>query len=141
MNFVRLLLQNGDVVMHEYLTVPRLRKLYNSASNMSHLRMLLRRRTRYPIFLLQDVDKLLRKLMSKHVDDHYNNDNDIRAVMLDEDAYTGPPDQIHFPKPFRELFIWAVLMNRWVMNLDTTESTVKTKGSVMRTFSMKRLGF
>ncbi len=31
-NFVKLLLQNGVVIMKEYLTIPRLRKLYNSVS-------------------------------------------------------------------------------------------------------------
>ena len=64
--------------------------------------------------MLQDVDKLLRKLMSKHVDDHYDKDNDVGAVLRNEDAFTGPQDQITFPKPFRELFVWSVLMNRCV---------------------------
>lgn len=114
-NFVRLLLQNS-VVMHEYLTVPMLRKLYNSAPKMSHLRDQLTRYAHYnphcTVFLLQDVNRLLRKLLGKHTDEQYRTDNNVAEVMKNEDAYTGEEGKLYFQYPFRELFLWAVLMNR-----------------------------
>ena len=49
----------------------------------------------------------------KHNDDHYQNDNDVSGVMKNEDSYNTETEN-SFPTPFRELFLWAVLMNRSV---------------------------
>ncbi|ELT87598.1 hypothetical protein CAPTEDRAFT_226576 [Capitella teleta] len=102
-NFVRLLLQNG-LVMHEYLTVSRLRFLYNAAPKMSHLRMLLMKQCSNLVFCLKDVAELLRKLIGHHHEELY--ERDVPPDANDEDI---------FEQPFRELFLWSVLMNRQEM--------------------------
>jgi hypothetical protein len=52
-------------------------------------------------FCLRDIAQLLRKLIGHHHDDLYEKDMDVRTEN----------DEV-FSKPFRELFLWSVLMNR-----------------------------
>lgn len=66
--------------------------------------------TRYPTFTLKDVGKLLRKVMSKYDDEIYQSDDDMNRMMSREESIVE--GDLLFPKPFRELFLWAVLMNR-----------------------------
>ena len=82
------------------------------AQKMTHLWRLLSEHTSASIFCLADVGKLLRKLIGKHHDEIYQNDNDIKMITMLEDVKEPLENEISFPKPFRELFLWAVLMNR-----------------------------
>ena len=65
------------------------------------------------VFTLSDVQRFLRKLVSKHNDELYAIDDDYHLVLKDDTSYKGDVDI--FPHPFRELFLWAVLSNRYDM--------------------------
>lgn len=61
-------------------------------------------------FNLRDVSRLLRKLMSKHTNEIYRDDGVSNSVDVEEVAALNNKP---FPKPMRELFLWAVLMCRY----------------------------
>ncbi|CAH1785123.1 unnamed protein product [Owenia fusiformis] len=109
-DFVRLLLQNG-LVMKEYLTVYRLRNLYNKMPRNCHLKDLLSEITKHKssMYCLHDVQSLLKTLVKKYHHHLYNNDT---MVLVQDERMQATLSYETFHKPFRELFIWAVLMNR-----------------------------
>ncbi|XP_070540267.1 transient receptor potential cation channel subfamily M member-like 2 [Ptychodera flava] len=161
--FVKLFLENR-VIMQEYLTVARLRKLYNSAppdSNFRTLMGMLPACKQEGPFSLRDIGRLIGKMMGGHYEPLYLRDKkfkgtarDLRALAAlsmnltgmsavhmayqeyqknyqdasqdsegkdDEDVeepmgsfeLTNPA--MNFSKPFRELFLWAILMGRLEM--------------------------
>ena len=118
--FVRLLLQHG-VVMRDFLTVRRLRLLYNYAGRGSFLRRLLATTSGGQArFLLHHVKALLERLLERSVEEVYSLDVDEEDKVNGEpllvtqqfDDFFSPISEARFQKPFKELFLWAVLMNR-----------------------------
>lgn len=68
------------------------------------------------------MSRLLRKLLGKHIDEIYMSDTGettsdtpiIRTQMKSTVSLRYEEEhELAFDKPFRELFIWAVLMNRY----------------------------
>ncbi|XP_071947504.1 transient receptor potential cation channel subfamily M member 3-like [Antedon mediterranea] len=152
-DFLELFLEKG-AIMKEYLTVSRLRDLYNKAETNNFFRTFIVDITRGELadpFYLHHVRKLIRSLMGAHEAPLYNHDRNISAIgpeckalvamstclsglMLPYVAQveflnvTSNNEQLsigenfsvaelvnpgmHFPRPFRELFLWAVLVGR-----------------------------
>ncbi|XP_077992879.1 transient receptor potential cation channel subfamily M member 8-like [Glandiceps talaboti] len=168
-DFVKLLLENG-VIMQEYLTVARLRKLYNSAADSSNFRIVMKKLTnskRAGPFSLRDVGQCIGKMMGAHFEPLYLRDRkfkgasrDLKALVAlsmnltgmsvihkayqeyqkthgnnkvvrerrEGDREEGQGEEetemgsfeltnpaMNFEKPFRELFLWAILMGRLEM--------------------------
>nr|XP_006816420.1 PREDICTED: transient receptor potential cation channel subfamily M member 3-like [Saccoglossus kowalevskii] len=162
-DFVQLFLENG-VIMQEYLTVSRLRYLYNSCEADSNFRKIMRSLTnskKKGPFTLRDVGQCIRKIVGAHYEPLYLRDRKFRGTRRDvkalvalsvnltgmgivhkaqqeylksekmEERHTEEDDDddddddleylssfqltnpgMNFEKPYRELFIWAVLMGR-----------------------------
>ncbi|XP_033125052.1 transient receptor potential cation channel subfamily M member 1-like [Anneissia japonica] len=152
-DFLQLFLENG-AIMKEYLTVARLRDLYNKAEMNNFVRKLLASTTRGLLtgpFYLHHVRSLIRSLTGAHDAPLYHHDRNISTIgpeckalvamstclsgfMLphqahvaymniashDDQIYIGESFSIaelvnpgmHFQRPFRELFLWAVLVSR-----------------------------
>lgn len=106
--FVKLLLKRG-IVMRDYLTVGLLRTLYNECirENEGALVVLkdLTHKDRY--FNLRDISNFLGFLMRKHRHDIYQRDITCKRGI----ESTGISAE-HFEQPFRELFIWAIVVLR-----------------------------
>lgn len=142
-DFVRLFLANG-VSMRDFLTVPRLRRLYNSADPGSHLYSFLANfaGVSNPPYSLKDIGVLIEELVGAYyeplylVDTPHANALAAGAAALFGAAPTSentgnegvllvkfqPNNRVkvahsatRFEKPFRELFLWAVLLNRFEM--------------------------
>uniref|UniRef100_A0A914VVE5 Uncharacterized protein n=1 Tax=Plectus sambesii TaxID=2011161 RepID=A0A914VVE5_9BILA len=115
-DFVRLLLLRG-VDIKNYLTVNRLRYLYNTCPPGSFIYILLgsvaHKRTKY---FLCDVKVVLEQQIGKKMDDVYALDSE-EATQSHLDRQKKSVESIayndaSFDKPFKELFFWAVLVNR-----------------------------
>ncbi|XP_022255565.1 transient receptor potential cation channel trpm-like [Limulus polyphemus] len=125
--FVKLLLLNG-VVMKDYLTVGRLRHLYNAcifasiyylldyilmekSKRNSHPRLLVFLRSVSPTVtdnvMLWDIHLLLRHLMRMHNWYYYSD----KTKVVDHLPHVIGSAE-NFDKPFRELFLWAVFLQR-----------------------------
>lgn len=143
-DFVRLFLANG-VSMRDFLTLPRLRKLYNSADPGSHLYSLLSNVAGVSDspYSLKDIGVLIKELIGAYYEPLYLVDRPHANALAARAAglFGAAPDQAknesegfpsvkfqpsdakcrvqvahsatRFEKPFRELFLWAVLMNRY----------------------------
>jgi len=145
-DFVRLFLANG-VSMRDFLTVPRLRKLYNSADPGSHLYSLLSNiaGVSNAPYSLKDIVVLIEELVGAYYEPLYLVDTPHANALAagtaalfgatlntaenvdGEDGEGGvlsvkfqPNSKVkvahsatRFEKPFRELFLWAVLLNRF----------------------------
>ncbi|XP_042906195.2 transient receptor potential cation channel subfamily M member 3 [Parasteatoda tepidariorum] len=111
--FVRLLLKRG-IVMRDYLTVGLLRTLYNEciSENEAALVVLkdLTHKDRY--FNLRDISNFLGFLMRKHRHDVYQRDITCKRG-IESTGISGE----HFEQPFRELFIWSIIVLRTEMAL------------------------
>ncbi|XP_072177786.1 transient receptor potential cation channel subfamily M member-like 2 [Diadema setosum] len=156
-DFLRLFIERGAIIK-DYLTVARLRRLYNSAPDSCFLRTLLDdvlgRKPGQPIFL-HDIGILIKYLTGAHHEPLYTNDQhyrhlnrETRALIILSTSLSGmnllhlaqeeyvhslkhgrslttgashlsvmelANPGMHFHNPFRELFIWAVLMDRLEM--------------------------
>ncbi|XP_072042106.1 transient receptor potential cation channel subfamily M member-like 2 [Amphiura filiformis] len=150
--FLRLFLEHG-AIMKEYLTVSRLRRLYNAADADHHLRVMLstitKNKPHLPIYL-HDIGRLLHYLTGAHHEPLYQLDKRVKCIgrgslslmvlstslsgtnlvqkaqeefvrSEGRDFTTGSKalsmielanPGLHFEQPFKELFLWAVLMNR-----------------------------
>ncbi|KAJ7392349.1 hypothetical protein OS493_012008 [Desmophyllum pertusum] len=143
-DFVKLFLANG-VSMRDFLTVPRLRRLYNSAEPGSHLYSLLTNIAGVSDapYSLKDIGVLIEELVGAYYEPLYLVDTphtntlaarvaglfgavpnvDGEGGVLSPSVKFQPSDTngrvqvahnaTRFEKPFRELFLWAVLMNRY----------------------------
>ena len=75
---------------------------------------------------LRAVGKLVRQLIRKRDDIIYMEDRNVDEIMRDETWYNKAYSDGTFRKPFHEIFLWAVLMNRWVRgHIDTTGTGAK----------------
>ncbi|XP_067038540.1 transient receptor potential cation channel subfamily M member 3-like isoform X2 [Acropora muricata] len=107
-DFVKLFLAHG-VSMRDFLTVSRLTKLYNSADPGNHLYSLLSNIAGVPSgpYSLRDISFLLEELIGAHREPLYSGDTP-RTNELPPSASAR-----RFEKPFRELLLWAVLLNHF----------------------------
>ncbi|XP_035224891.1 transient receptor potential cation channel subfamily M member 1-like isoform X2 [Stegodyphus dumicola] len=119
--FVKLLLKRG-IVMRDYLTVGLLRTLYNEClcENEAALAVLkdLTHKDRH--FNLRDISNFLGFLMRKHRHDIYQQDITCKRG-IESTGISGE----HFEQPFRELFIWAIIVLRTEMALFFWSETQK----------------
>lgn len=138
-DFVKLFLAHG-VSMRDFLTVSRLTKLYNSADPGNHLYSLLSSVAGIPSgpYSFRDINLLLEELIGAHCEPLYFKDtsrtNELGASLSAVDNVDGEDgivsvefqpkteDDIsefatRFEKPFRELFLWAVLLSRFELAL------------------------
>eukprot|EP00057_Strongylocentrotus_purpuratus_P006530 XP_011661004.1 PREDICTED: transient receptor potential cation channel subfamily M member 1 isoform X3 [Strongylocentrotus purpuratus] len=183
-DFLRLFIERGAIIK-DYLTVVRLRRLYNSAPDTCFLRTLvddvLHRKPGQPIFL-HDIGILIKFLTGTHHEPLYTNDRhyrrstnrETRALLVLSTSLTGMSllnsaqeeyihtkrfknalttgaahlsmvelanPGMHFDHPFRELFIWAILMDRpeiaaylWEQ-VDAPLSSAITASAILTTMS------
>nr|XP_045593116.1 transient receptor potential cation channel subfamily M member-like 2 [Procambarus clarkii] len=105
--FVKLFIMNG-LVMADYLTVDKLRHLYNKACvPNTHLMGLLQRSSRqHGHHHLIHVHYLLQAMMRRHTDPIYEADT--------PDVITDKPsiNYLTFEDPYMELLLWAILSRR-----------------------------
>ncbi|BFY97240.1 hypothetical protein BsWGS_00280 [Bradybaena similaris] len=94
--FVKLLLNNG-IIMQEYLTTKRLEKLYNSIPEHSYLRKVLKESANSKTdFTVKDISHFLQDMLDRYNDDEMGEQSEAQ----------------HFNRPYKQLLIWALLMNR-----------------------------
>ncbi|CAG5125692.1 unnamed protein product [Candidula unifasciata] len=96
--FVKLLLNNG-IIMQEYLTTQRLETLYNSIPEHFYLHQILKTsaNSKTGPFTVKDISNFLQDLLDRYDDDELVGNQ------------KGPK---LFRNPYKQLLIWAVLMNR-----------------------------
>ncbi|XP_076461799.1 transient receptor potential cation channel subfamily M member 8-like [Babylonia areolata] len=124
MSFVRLLLNQG-VSMKEYLTVPRLEDLYNSVPKHSFLHLILKRNLGKEEFSIQDIGKFLEKMLDRFDDDkfvppasklgslgRFRPGSSRRGRAMDTTDTEAEEEPNQFKRPYKQLMIWAVLLNR-----------------------------
>ncbi|XP_077993759.1 transient receptor potential cation channel subfamily M member 2-like [Glandiceps talaboti] len=123
--FVKLFIENG-VDLRTFLTVERLTILYNKIRKTTLLNRLLRRiqsrtskkrnqRTKGK-FTLRDVGHLIKDLADNTYDVLYLRDvNTYQVQASDQNANKEIGNTNVFAKPRRELFLWAVFLNRHEM--------------------------
>ncbi|KAF8784547.1 Transient receptor potential cation channel like protein [Argiope bruennichi] len=119
--FVRLLLKRG-IVMRDYLTVGMLRTLYNECiSENEAAQVVLKDLThKEKYFNLRDISNFLSFLMRKHRHDIYQRDITCKRG-IESTGISGE----HFEQPFRELFIWAIIVLRTELALFFWNETQK----------------
>ncbi|XP_042233689.1 transient receptor potential cation channel subfamily M member-like 2 isoform X2 [Homarus americanus] len=109
--FVKLFTMNG-LVMADYLTVKKLRHLYNEACiPNSHLMRLLQRASQNNYHYLFHVHNVLQAMMRRHHDDIYTSDT--------PQAQSDNPsiNYLTFEDPYMELLLWAIFSRRaWLAN-------------------------
>ncbi|XP_071522333.1 transient receptor potential cation channel subfamily M member-like 2 [Panulirus ornatus] len=105
--FIKLFVVNG-LVMADYLTVAKLRHLYNKAceSNTHLTEMLERRRPHADLHHLSHVHRLLVTMMHRHHQPAYQADT--------PEASTDNPsvNYLTFEDPYLELLVWCILSGR-----------------------------
>ncbi|GFO25838.1 transient receptor potential cation channel subfamily m member 3-like [Plakobranchus ocellatus] len=139
-DFVKLLLNNG-IIMQEYLTVGRLEHLYNSIPKHSYLSLILKTFTKSDHITLEMVGSFLRSMLDKYEDDVFNKENSstripqqrnsshskfsrmassvstikakVKRFQMDGDTTDNEEEPNCFQRPYKQLLIWAVLMNRY----------------------------
>ncbi|XP_041370086.1 transient receptor potential cation channel subfamily M member 1-like isoform X2 [Gigantopelta aegis] len=109
-DFVKLILQQG-VIMKEYLTEDRLMHLYNTVEKHSYLHVLLHQSLKKEALNLNDINKFLTKLLDKYDDEKAIME---KKTVKDKDCESETDDEgiKNFKKPYKQLLIWAILMNR-----------------------------
>ncbi|XP_064594682.1 transient receptor potential cation channel subfamily M member-like 2 isoform X2 [Liolophura sinensis] len=124
-DFVKLFLENG-VSLREFLTIKRLLQLYNQIPLKSQLyQLLLRTKSKTRQYAsLHDIGTLIKTLMGDFYEPLYFRDS--RYMFTDADALMQEPHETTepggnksasaFKRPERELFLWAVMMNRREMS-------------------------
>ncbi|KAG8181944.1 hypothetical protein JTE90_000055 [Oedothorax gibbosus] len=119
--FVRLLLKRG-IVMRDYLTVGLLRTLYNECINENEAALVVLKDLTHKDkhFNLRDISNFLGFLMRKHRHDIYQRDITCKRG-IESTGISGE----HFEQPFRELFIWAVVVLRTELALFFWNETQK----------------
>ncbi|GFS44085.1 transient receptor potential cation channel subfamily M member 3 [Nephila pilipes] len=119
--FVRLLLKRG-IVMRDYLTVGLLRTLYNECicENEAAQVVLKDLTHKEKYFNLRDISNFLAFLMRKHRHDIYQRDITCKRG-IESTGISGE----HFEQPFRELFIWAIIVLRTELALFFWNETQK----------------
>ncbi|GFS07559.1 transient receptor potential cation channel subfamily M member 3-like [Elysia marginata] len=141
-DFVKLLLNNG-IIMQEYLTVGRLEHLYNSIPKHNYLYMILNTFTKSEHITLEMVGDFLRSMLDRYEDDIFNKEKEptkkrfrhtntshsqfskmassvstIKASLSRRNQFDGDTTDAEeepncFKRPYKQLLIWAVLMNRF----------------------------
>ncbi len=113
-------MQHG-VCMQKFLSISRLRILYRSIGRDQQVYKLLTDTARgHHAFHLYDVKNLLERLLENRYEQIYAlDDTGADGATTKKTSTALPPgltssdiDETVFPKPFRELFIWAVLLDR-----------------------------
>lgn len=123
-DFVKLLMQNG-VVMQEYLTVSRLEELYNKAPTMCHFRDIAKKpdvKHSGRHISLMEVSRLLTRFLGTQKDTFYRDIVQRHTRLHRTESVASNPgnesdeaeaaDNTSFSDPNKELFIWAVLLNK-----------------------------
>ncbi|XP_067657196.1 transient receptor potential cation channel subfamily M member-like 2 isoform X2 [Haliotis asinina] len=123
-DFVKLILNQG-IIMREYLTVQRLESLYNKIPKHGYLRPLLTRFSKKQDFSLSDIGAFLTKLLDKYDDEKFQEAEDQKVPVISQSSSLRKPKMMiestdtddteekdQFKRPFKQLLIWAILMNR-----------------------------
>ncbi|XP_004375904.1 transient receptor potential cation channel subfamily M member 3 [Trichechus manatus latirostris] len=119
-DFVKLLIENG-VSMHRFLTISRLEELYNTrhgpSNTLYHLVRDVKKRE-YPGFGWIYFKPKALKLLGMEDDVPLRRGRKTTKKREEEvDIDLDDPEINHFPFPFHELMVWAVLMKRQKMAL------------------------
>jgi transient receptor potential cation channel subfamily M protein 2 len=113
-------MQHG-VCMQKFLSISRLRLLYRSIGRDQYAYKLLTDAAHgHHAFYLYDVKNLLERLLENRYEQIYALDDAGADEPVAKKTSTSLPpglisndiDETVFPKPFRELFIWAVMLDR-----------------------------
>ncbi|XP_046549419.1 LOW QUALITY PROTEIN: transient receptor potential cation channel subfamily M member 3-like [Haliotis rubra] len=123
-DFVKLILNQG-IIMREYLTVQKLESLYNKIPKHGYLRPLLTRFSKKPDFNLSDIGAFLTKLLDKYDDEKFQEAEGQNVPVISQSSSLRKPkmtfestdtddteEKDQFKRPFKQLLIWAILMNR-----------------------------
>ncbi|XP_005094347.1 transient receptor potential cation channel subfamily M member 3 [Aplysia californica] len=125
--FVKLLLQNG-IIMREYLTIARLEHLYNSTPKYSFANLILTNFLKSSPFTLEEIGDFIRDMLDKFDLDTVTQDStqsrgkkkgkrpfrprsSLRQPATTDDT-DAEDERDHFKRPYKELMIWAIIMNR-----------------------------
>ncbi|XP_071090476.1 transient receptor potential cation channel subfamily M member-like 2 [Haliotis cracherodii] len=124
MDFVRLILNQG-IIMREYLTVHRLESLYNKIPKHGYLRPLLTRFSKKTDFCLSDIGAFLTRLLDKYDDEKFQEGDTQKLAVISQSSSVRKPKMMmestdtddieekdQFKRPYKQLLIWAILMNR-----------------------------
>uniref|UniRef100_A0A8C1IAJ4 Transient receptor potential cation channel, subfamily M, member 1a n=1 Tax=Cyprinus carpio TaxID=7962 RepID=A0A8C1IAJ4_CYPCA len=120
-DFVKLLIENG-VNIHHFLTIPRLKELYNTVSTQSYIYgiyfMVKSFRTLYNNLYGLKRPKALKLLGMEDDDPRPKGKKKMKKKKEEEiDIDIDDPEVSRFQYPFHELMVWAVLMKRQKMAL------------------------
>ncbi|KAL3863125.1 hypothetical protein ACJMK2_004897 [Sinanodonta woodiana] len=109
--FVRLLIQQG-VIMKEYLTKDRLKQLYLAIPKHSHILRVFSKVMGKDSLSKDDqsVSKLLNKLLDK-----YDGDMEIESELDMGEETLREHIEGRFKRPYKQLFLWALLNHRQAM--------------------------
>ncbi|XP_059174640.1 transient receptor potential cation channel subfamily M member-like 2 [Physella acuta] len=125
--FVKLLLNNG-IIMQEYLTKTKLEALYKSIPKHSHLQQI----SSFPKeehLNLDSIGKFIQSMLDKYEHNFYvkedkshkfSNNNNVSSILFasalrhkDLDSSDDGTEPNAFMWPYKQLLIWAVLLNRY----------------------------
>ncbi|CAL1527369.1 unnamed protein product [Lymnaea stagnalis] len=122
-DFVKLMLNNG-IIMQEYLTIQRLEHLYNSMPKHCYLYLILKNFAKEDKFNVDIIEKFTRSLLDRFDNDTFSKPGDqepkgvnkIASSMIVphiESDSENRQEPNRFKRPYKQLLIWAILMDRF----------------------------